>query len=74
MLTGKTAALEIKPSDTIESIMAKIQDKEGVPCEQQHLIVDRQKIMNGHTFSNYIIQEKSFLHLILHLHGMRAHQ
>jgi hypothetical protein len=71
-LSGRTIALELEPDESVESLKAKIRDKEGIPAEQQRLIFGAKHLDPLKAVSDYGIEADSTLNLVLRLRGGRA--
>jgi len=68
-LTGKTITVDCEPDESVESLKAKIQEKEGVAPDQQRIIFGGKQLDSLKSLSDYDIDDDSTLHLVLRLRG-----
>ncbi|CAI6346266.1 unnamed protein product [Macrosiphum euphorbiae] len=68
-LNGKTIILEVESSYPIENIKVKIQEREGYPTHHQHLLFINKELKDGHTLSEYNIENESTIHVVFRLLG-----
>uniref|UniRef100_A0A8C2DNG7 Ubiquitin-like protein NEDD8 n=1 Tax=Cyprinus carpio TaxID=7962 RepID=A0A8C2DNG7_CYPCA len=73
-LTGKEIEIDIEPTDKVERIKERVEEKEGIPPQQQRLIYSGKQMNDEKTAADYKIQGGSVLHLVLALRGGRVHQ
>ena len=72
MMNDKTITVEAIPSrHTVEHVKTKIHQKEGTPLDQQVLIFEGKQLEDKYKLSNYDIQERSTLHLVLRDKGSK---
>jgi len=68
-LTGKEIEIDIEPTDRVERIKERVEEKEGIPPPQQRLIFSGKQMNDEKTAADYKVSGGSVLHLVLALRG-----
>ncbi|PFH35400.1 hypothetical protein BESB_062870 [Besnoitia besnoiti] len=69
-MSGKTVVLDnVNASDSILDIKRRVEQREGIPVDQQRLVFNGKQLENGKTVQDYDLSENSVLHLVLRLRG-----
>jgi ribosomal protein L40E len=66
---GKHIIVEVNPTDRIEEVKKNIEDKEGFPADQHHLIFAGQYLEDGNTLQDYCVEKDSILQMVVGLPG-----
>eukprot|EP00762_Andalucia_godoyi_P001613 ANDGO_00222.mRNA.1 Ubiquitin-like protein 1 len=72
-LTGKEIDLDINPEDKVIVIKRKVEEKEGIPPEQQRLIFGGKQMQDEQSAESFKIEPGAVLHLVLALRGGLHH-
>lgn len=68
-VTGQAIPLTVEPGDTIEAVKGMLQNKAGMPPDQQRLLYSGKQLEDNRTLADYNIQDQAILHLVLRLRG-----
>lgn len=68
-VNGKTIAVDVEPSDSVQSLKQTIFDREGIKVDEQRLIYAGKQLDDERTIDDYGIQKEATIHLVLRLRG-----